>query len=67
MKLLKFHPLEISIKLTYTEFHEDSEFRHESSRNCDPRQIFKENLKKNDVCFETYFWGKILKMFKILF
>ena len=28
------------------EFHEDSEFRHESSRNCDPEQKIKENLKK---------------------
>ena len=29
----------------YVEFHEDSEFRHESSRNCDPRQKKQENQK----------------------
>ena len=44
MKLLKFHPLRHLRYVLYTEFHEDSEFRHESSRNLDPELIFEENL-----------------------
>ena len=49
MKWLKFHPLRHLRYVKYTEFHEDSEFRHESSRNCDPMRFLKENpdFRKN--------------------